>query len=89
MNGRKSKRIRAHSSTIFVEWFKTLVSEEEGKKINTKNYTNYMPEQTHFMAHRTMHRNAYHPKWIGNKILRVLKANPKREIESITLGEIH
>jgi len=45
MNGRKAKRIRAHSSTIFVEWFKTLVTEEEGQKINTKNYTNYMPSR--------------------------------------------
>jgi len=88
MNGRRAKRIRAHARTIFVSWFKTLVNDEEGAKINTKNYADYMPLQTHFMAHGTMHRNAYHPKWIRSKIRQLLKTNPKRTIEDITLGEI-
>ena len=89
MNGRKAKRIRKHSGVIIVDWLRSLLSDEEGKGVTIDNYKNFMPTQTHYMANRTMHLNAYHPKWIGNKILRVLKANPKREIESITLGEIN
>jgi len=88
MNGRKAKRIRLHSGTIIVDWLRTLLTEEEGQKINIENYKNFMPAQTHFMAHRTMHLNAYHPKWIRNKIQRLLKQDPNRVIEEITLGEI-
>ena len=88
MNGRRAKRIRAHARTIFVSWFKTLVNEEEGAKINTSNYEKFMPFQTHFMAHGTMHRNSYHPKWIRSKLRRLLSQSPHRVVEDITLGEI-
>lgn len=88
MNGKKAKRIRKHSGVIIVEWLRTLLSEEEGQKITTENYTAFMPTQTHFMAHRTMHLNAYHPKWIVNKINQLLAIFPDRSIEEITLEDI-
>ena len=47
-----------------------------------------MPTQTHFMAERTMYLNAYHPKWIKNKIKKLLVIWPDRAIESITLKDI-
>jgi len=47
-----------------------------------------MPTQTHFMAQRTMHLNAYHPKWIVNKINQLLAIFPDRYIEEITLEDI-
>ncbi len=88
MNGRKAKRIRKHSGVIIVNWLRTLLSEEEGQKITTENYTDFMPTQTHFMAQRTMHLNAYHPKWIVNKINQLLSIFPDRSIEEITLEDI-
>ena len=71
MNKKKTKRIQAQASVILVDWLRSLLNEEEGLKINTKNYLNFMPTQTHFMAERTMYLNAYHPKWIKNKIKRL------------------
>jgi len=68
MNKKKTKRIQAQASVILVDWLRSLLNEEEGLKINTKNYLKFMPTQTHFMAERTMYLNAYHPKWIKNKI---------------------
>ena len=88
MNGRKAKQIRSHSETILVSWLKSLLSDEEGQKINIQNYKNFMPTQTHYMAQRTMYINSYHPKWIRNKIQRLLKINPDRVVEEITLGDI-
>jgi len=88
MNGKKAKRIRKQASIIIVDWLQSLLSDEEGQKINTKNYINFMPEQTHFMAQRTMHLNAYHPKWIVNKINQLLAIYPDRSIEEITLEDI-
>jgi hypothetical protein len=88
MNGRKAKQIRKHSGVIIVDWLRSLLSEEEGQGVTVDNYKNFMPTQTHYMANRTMHLNAYHPKWIRNKIQGLLKQNPKREIASITLDEM-
>ena len=88
MNGKKAKRIRKHSGVIIVDWLRSLISEEEGQGVTVDNYKNFMPTQTHYMANRTMHLNAYHPKWIRNKIQRLLKQNPKRVIASITLDEM-
>tara|TARA_R110000822_G_scaffold24946_10_gene75691 strand:- start:899 stop:1183 length:285 start_codon:yes stop_codon:yes gene_type:complete len=88
MNGKKAKRIRKQASIIIVDWLQSLLSDEEGQKINTKNYINFMPKQTHFMAQRTMHLNAYHPKWIGNKINQLLAIFPDRSVEEITLEDI-
>ncbi len=88
MNKKKTKRIQAQASVILVDWLRSLLNEEEGLKINTKNYLKFMPTQTHFMAERTMYLNAYHPKWIKNKIKRLLVIWPDRAIESITLKDI-
>ena len=88
MNGRKAKRIRKHSEVIIVNWLRTLLSKEEGQKITTKNYTDFMPTQTHYTAQRTVYLNAYHPKWIVNKINQLLAIFPDRSIEEITLEDI-
>ena len=40
MNGKKAKRIRKQTSIIIVDWLQSLLSDEEGQKINTKNYIN-------------------------------------------------
>ena len=88
MNKKKTKRIQAQAAVILVDWLRSLLNEEEGLKITTKNCLNFMPKQTHFMAERTMYLNAYHPKWIKNKIKRLLVLWPDRAIESITLKDI-
>tara|TARA_B110000046_G_C12888317_1_gene353231 strand:- start:186 stop:455 length:270 start_codon:yes stop_codon:yes gene_type:complete len=88
MNGKKAKQIRKQSGVLIVDWLRSLLSEEEGQKVTTANYKNFMPTQTHFMAQRTMYLNSYHPKWISNKVKRLLKQQPNRALEEITLGEI-
>ena len=54
MNQRKAKRIRRAARKLSVQWLKSLVSEEEGRVINEKNFMDYMPRQTHLMAHEQM-----------------------------------
>ena len=88
MNRKKSKRIRHHSESLLVSWMKQLLEKEEADKITINTYKSFMPQQTHFMAQRTMHLNAYHPKWIVNKINQLLAIFPDRSIEEITLEDI-
>jgi hypothetical protein len=54
MNQRKAKRIRRAARKLSIEWLKSLVSEEEGRIINEKNFMKYMPKQTHLMSQEQM-----------------------------------
>ncbi len=85
MNNTKAKRIRRHASTLLVGWLRSLLTEEEGAKINIKNYADHMPEQTHIYANRRMLLNAYHPKWITKKINQLLRIYPHLQVEDVDL----
>jgi len=69
------------------EWLKTMLTDEEAKKLNSKNMDTYMPEQTHFFANRSLHISAYTPRWFQQRIKRIIRKN-KKTIEDITVQEI-
>ena len=85
MNNKQAKRIRRHASTLLVGWLRSLLTEEEGAKINIKNYADHMPEQTHIYANRRMMLNANHPKWIIKKINQLLRIYPHLQVEDVDL----
>ena len=87
MNGRKAKKIRRHANNLVLEWLKTMLTDEEAKKLNPKNMDKYMPEQTHFFANRSIHLSAYTPRWFQQRIKRIIRKN-KKAIKDITLKEI-
>ena len=87
MHSRKAKRIRRHANELVFEWLKTMLTDEEAKKLNPKNMDKYMPEQTHFFANRSLHISAYTPRWFQQRIKRIVRKN-KKAVEDITLQEI-
>lgn len=87
MHSRKAKRIRRHANQLVFEWLKTMLTDEEAKKLNSKNMAKYMPEQTHFFANRSFFISAYTSRWFQQRIKRIIKKN-KKAIEDITLQEI-
>ena len=87
MHSRKAKRIRRHANQLVSEWLKTMLTDEEAKKLNPKNMDKYMPEQPHFFANRSIHLSAYTPRWFQQRIKRIIRKN-KKAIKDITLQEI-
>jgi len=45
MNGRKSKAIRKKSIEFLVMWLKTMLTDEEMKKVSVSNYKKYLPKE--------------------------------------------
>jgi|TARA_R110000803_G_scaffold191840_1_gene254556 hypothetical protein len=88
MNRKKSKRIERHAEGLLITWLKGLLTEEEAEGVNMGNYRSLMPEQTHYMAQRTIYLNAYHPKWIKRKIKQLIKIFPNIQIEDVNLEMI-
>ena len=87
MRSKKAKQIRRHANQLVLEWLKTMLTDEEAKKLNPKNMDKYMPEQTHFFANRSIHLSAYTPRWFQQRIKRIIRKN-KKTIEDITVQEI-
>lgn len=88
MNNKKSKVIRRQSTSILVEWMRSLLPEEEAIKITSANVYNYLPEQKYYVTRKTTYLNSYHPKWVTKHIKQLLKVNPELKIKHIDLDTI-
>ena len=88
MNQKRSKELTERSNELFIEWLKSLLNETEAAKITMDNYRNYLPKQTHLYANKQLWLTAYTPRWIKNKLKRLIKHNPNRDIASLSLDEL-
>jgi hypothetical protein len=73
MNGRKAKQIRKKSKHLVVDWLKTMLVEEEQKKLSIKNIEKYLPEQTHVYINKKIMLSAYTPRWFSQRIKKINK----------------
>ena len=87
MNGRKAKRIRRHAKHLMLEWLKTMVSEDEAKKVTIKNIQDYIPDQTHIYANQSLRVSAYTLRWFAKGIKKIIKSKQKR-IKDVTTKDL-
>jgi|TARA_R110000824_G_C14708675_1_gene623588 hypothetical protein len=83
MNAKTCKKIRKQSKTILVEWFKTLVSEEQSKDVNESNILSYMSPQTHIFTNNQLRLSAYSYKWVVKKVKTLIR---KTNMDVTTVG---
>ena len=72
-------KIRNKAKAILVEWLKTLLNEEEQKKVNVKNILTLLPNQTHYFSGETFRLQPWSYKWVVKK----LKRNPELTIDDL------
>ena len=87
MNSKLCKQIRKQSKTILVEWFRTLVSEEQSKDVNESNILSYLSSQTHIFANNQLKLSAYSYKWVVKKIKTLIKKT-NMDVSSVGLKDI-
>ena len=68
MNTKKMSKIRNKAKAILVEWLKTLLNEEEQKKVNVKNVLTLLPNQTHYWQNTTLKLQPWSYKWVVKKL---------------------
>ena len=61
-------KIRNKAKAILVEWLKTLLNEEEQKKVNIKNVLTLLPNQTHYWQDTTLKLQPWSYKWGSKEI---------------------
>ena len=79
MNTKEMSKIRNKAKAILVEWLKTLLNEEEQKKVNIKNILTLLPNQTHYFSGETFKLQPWSYKWVVKK----LKRNPELTIDNL------
>ena len=79
MNTKGMSKIRNKAKAILVEWLKTLLNEEEQKKVNIKNILTLLPNQTHYFSGNTFKLQPWSYKWVVKK----LKRNPELTIDDL------
>ena len=79
MNTKEMSKIRNKAKAILVEWLKTLLNEEEQKKVNIKNILTLLPNQTHYFSGNTFKLQPWSYKWVVKK----LKRNPELTIDDL------
>jgi hypothetical protein len=87
MNSKLCKQIRKQSKTILVEWFRTLVSEEQSKDVDESNILSYLSSQTHIFANNQLKLSAYSYKWVVKKIKTLIKKT-NMDVSSVGLKDI-
>ena len=87
MNLKTCKKIRKQSKVVLVEWFKTLVSEEQSKDINERNILSYLSNQTHIFANKQMRLSAYSFKWTVKRIKALVKKT-NMDVDKVRLQDI-
>ena len=73
MNSKICKQIRKQSKTILVEWFKTLVTEDQSKGVDESNIFTYLSPQTHIFTDNQLYLSAYSYKWVVKKVKTLIK----------------
>ena len=80
MNQKKSKQLRRRSEDLLIEWLRTMVPDgEDTSKINKKNISEFLPEQTHIFANNKFLLSAYSLRWSYKQV----KRNPNLTLEDI------
>ena len=80
MNQKKSKQLRRRSEHLLIEWLRTMVPDgEDTSKINKKNISEFLPEQTHIFANNKFLLSAYSLRWFYKQV----KRNPNLSLEDI------
>jgi len=81
----KTKQVRKLSKQFVVEWLKSMLTEEEQKKVSVDNYEKYLPEEKHFYANNKLMVSAYTPRCFSQRIKKVLRT---KHIDDITYSDV-
>ena len=68
MNGKKAKQLRKKSKELVIEWLKTMLIDEEKKKLSMDNFEKYLPVQTNEYINKRIMVSSYTPRWYMKKL---------------------
>ena len=87
MNSKLEKKIRKQAKNLMVSWLQSVVPDEEKDKVTVDNLEEYIPDQTHIYANRSLHISAYTLRWFIKGIKKLIKQG-RKDYTTITVQEL-
>ena len=87
MNSKLEKKIRKQAKNLMVSWLQSIVPDEEKDKVIVDNLEEYIPDQTHIYANRSLHISAYTLRWFIKGIKKLIKQG-RKDYTTITVQEL-
>ena len=73
----KVKKKNKKVDELLIQWLKTILHNEEHKKIDIKNIKNVLPKEEYIQKNRTYYLSLYTQRWAKQNIKKLLKQNYK------------
>ena len=73
MNSKVAKQYRKKAKLLTVEWIKSLIPEEEAKKVTVENFQDYMPDQKYVYANKKFILSAFSERWFYQQLKKLNK----------------
>jgi len=87
MNSKQEKKIRKQAKNLMVSWLQSIVPDEEKDKVTVDNLEEYIPDQTHIYANRSLHISAYTLRWFIKGIKKHIRQG-RKDYTTITVQEL-
>ncbi len=81
MNRTTYKKVKAKAEYFVLEWIRSILPEEEAKKVTLDNYKALVPSESHVFANNRFLVSAYTPRWFRQKIKQKMKSKPLDKIK--------
>jgi hypothetical protein len=90
VNKNKLKQIHRKTESLLVDWLRSMVSDEEAKRVNTKNVMQFMPDKEIYAPVKSGIRCVpMTPRWIKKELKKMLQQDSNLDVESVTLSDLN
>ena len=90
MNKNKLKQIHRKTESLLVDWLRSMVSDEEAERVNTKNVMQFMPETEIYAPVKSGIRCVpMTPRWIKKELKKLVQQDSNFDVDSVTLDDLN
>ena len=90
MNKNKLKQIHRKTESLLVDWLRSMVSDEEAERVNTKNVMQFMPDKEIYAPVKSGIRCVpMTPRWIKKELKRLVKQDSSFDVDAVTLDDLN
>ena len=90
MNKNKLKQIHRKTESLLVAWLRSMVSDEEAERVNTKNVMQFMPDKEIYAPVKSGIRCVpMTPRWIKKELKKLVQQDSNFDVDAVTLDDLN
>tara|TARA_R110002012_G_scaffold282534_1_gene472278 strand:- start:395 stop:727 length:333 start_codon:yes stop_codon:yes gene_type:complete len=90
VNKNKLKQIHRKTESLLVDWLRSMVSDEEAERVNTKNVMQFMPDKEIYAPVKSGIRCVpMTPRWIKKELKKLVQQDSNFDVNAVTLDDLN